>query len=126
MLFGHRGKKKKLVLLLDGGRPLLSPHVVAYENTRSQLSWSTDPREIFRSLPQHVQERLRGRKTGNARNQGFNVPDDAQPPILPSKGRGEPKQLIQRPYCDQVVLVLESPILVDYEIIRLIKGIGKD
>ena len=58
----------KLVWLLDGGRFLISPHVIAYENISSELGWGVDPREIIRSLPRHVQDRLRSRKMDYARN----------------------------------------------------------
>ena len=68
VFFGYRGTKNKLVWLLDGGRFLISPHVIAYENISSELGWGVDPREIIRSLPRHVQDRLRSRKMDYARN----------------------------------------------------------
>ncbi|KAI1004714.1 hypothetical protein K3495_g3507 [Podosphaera aphanis] len=115
LIFGYRGRKNKLVWLLDGGRFLISPHVTAYESAYPGVSWAADPREIVRSLPKCVQDRLRSGKTDYARNEDYNMPYNHEPPQIVAKGRGRPKRIICRPYEDQCISALEVPVEVDDE-----------
>ncbi|POS82536.1 hypothetical protein EPUL_004524, partial [Erysiphe pulchra] len=88
VFFGYRGRKNKLVWLLDGGRFLVSPQVTAFESVDTDFGWTPDPQEIVRSLPSHVQERLKSRKIDYARNEDYNVPRQSPTyPLLP-RGRG--------------------------------------
>ena len=120
VFLGYKGTKNKLVWLLDGGRFLVSPHVTAYESVGPELGWAADPREIVRSLPQHVRDRLRKRKTNYARNNDFNRDESPSPhPLLP-RGRGRPKRKIQRPYADQEILTLEASTIVDDDLAEVL------
>lgn len=93
----------------------MSPQVTAYENVDPGFGWAADPREIVRSLPKHVQDRLKSRKKDYARNEDYNTPqDDNQQPILPG-GRGRPKRTIERPYNNQQMLTLDAPLDTDNE-----------
>ncbi|KAI1001277.1 hypothetical protein K3495_g6923 [Podosphaera aphanis] len=122
VFFGYRGRKNKLVWLLDGGRFLVSPHVTAYESVHPGAGWAADPREIVRSLPKHVQDRLKSRKTDYARNEDYNMPYDHEPPQIVAKGRGRLKRTICRPYEDQCISALEAPVEVDDEIFQSAQG----
>ncbi|KAI0996237.1 hypothetical protein K3495_g11940 [Podosphaera aphanis] len=120
VFYGYRGTKNKLVWLLEGGRFLISPHVIAYENTSQDLGWGADPREIITSLPRHVQDRLKARKIDYARNQDYNAPDGEELLTLAPRRRGRPRRIIQRPYDDHTLQVLNTPLEVDVELAQLL------
>ncbi|KAI0999117.1 hypothetical protein K3495_g9081 [Podosphaera aphanis] len=125
IFFGYRERKNKLVWLLDGGRFLVSPQVTAHESVGPGLGWAADPREIVRSLPKHVQNRLGTRKKDYARNEDYNLPlDDELQEILP-RGRGRPKRTIQRPCESQQMITLNAPLLVDDEMAMLLHEINE-
>ena len=119
VFFGYRGRTNKLVWLLDGGRFLVSPQVTAHESVGNGLGWAADPREIVRSLPKAVQNRLKVRKTDYARNEDYNRLREPSPNPIPCRGRGRPKRKVQRPFEDQALLVLEAPFHVDHELMAL-------
>ncbi|KAI0995048.1 hypothetical protein K3495_g13133, partial [Podosphaera aphanis] len=121
IFFGYRGRKNKLVWLLDGGRFLVSPQVTAYESVNPGLGCAADPREIVRSLPNHVQNRLKARKQDYARNEDYNVPQDDEPQSLLPRGRGRPKRSIQRPYESQQMIIFNAPLTVDNEMAILLR-----
>ncbi|KAI0994127.1 hypothetical protein K3495_g14056 [Podosphaera aphanis] len=121
IFFGYRGRKNKLVWLLDGGRFLASPQVTAYESVKPGLGYAADPREIVRSLPNHVRNRLKARKRDYARNEDYNVPQDDEPQSLLPRGRGRPKRSIQRPYESQQMIILDAPLTVDNEMAILLR-----
>lgn len=120
VFLGYRGRKNKLVWLLDGGRFLVTPQVTAYESVDPSFGWSADPREIVRSLPKHVQDRLKARKTDYARNEDFNSPHETIPERFLPRGRGRPKKVIQKPFDNTFSLILEAPSVVDIELSKLI------
>ena len=122
VFLGYRGTKNKLVWLLDGGRFLITPQVVAHESVGYGHGWPADPREIVRSLPKHVQDRLKSRKTDYARNEDFNIARESPPTTLVPRGRGRPKRTIQRPYEDQVMLHLDAPTCVDEDLIAILNN----
>ena len=97
IFLGYRGTKNKLVWLLDGGRFLVTPHVVAYETVQNGHGWPADPREIVRSLPKHVRDRLRQRPKDYARNEDYNVLPEPNSDRLQPRGRGRPVREIMRP-----------------------------
>lgn len=70
----------------------MTPQVTAYEDIGPGIGWSVDPREIIRSLPSHVQQRLRSRKPNYARNEDFNRVRESSPSPFVARGRGRPKR----------------------------------
>jgi hypothetical protein len=56
----YKGNHDYVIWLLEGSRTLRIPYVVFHENT-GNLSEIPDSRDIVRSLPQHVQRKLRHR-----------------------------------------------------------------
>lgn len=119
IFLGYRGTKNKVVWLLDGGRFLITPHVVVHETVQHGHGWPSDPREIVRSLPKHVQDRLKSRPTDYARNEDYNVEHDQNTDRLQPRGRGRPIRTIARPYQDQIALNSESSMYVDNELPKL-------
>ncbi|CAD6498717.1 BgTH12-01134 [Blumeria graminis f. sp. triticale] len=97
VFLGYKGRTNKLVWILGGGRFLVSPNVLAYENVGKNLGWPTEPQEVVRSLPTSVQRRLRARKTNYAREEDYNRTRSVSPPHEP-KGPGRPKKTIRRPF----------------------------
>ncbi|POS82386.1 hypothetical protein EPUL_004785 [Erysiphe pulchra] len=65
------------------------------------------PREIIRSLPKHVQDRLKAQKTDYARYQDYNNPDGLEPVVTIPRGR-------------------EAPLTVDNEFIHVLEGARDD
>lgn len=51
VFLGYRGRKNKLVWLLNGGRFITSPHVVAYESVNDGVGWAADPYDCNPPLP---------------------------------------------------------------------------
>lgn len=77
--FTYVGSHIFRVWLIEGGRYLETPNVTFQEHT-GDMDESPDPRDIVRSLPEHVQKQLRHRtgrkaKTG-IKNKDHNVVDD--------------------------------------------------
>lgn len=66
MFLGYKASTNKVVWILGGGRFLVSPNVIAYENVGKNLGWPLESQEVVRSLPPSVQRRLRARKTNYA------------------------------------------------------------
>ncbi|POS83483.1 hypothetical protein EPUL_005493 [Erysiphe pulchra] len=99
VFLGYRGTKNKLVWLLDGGRFLITPQVVAHESVGSK-----------------------SRKTNYARNEDFNIARESLPTTLVPRGRGRPKRTIQRPYKDQVMLHLNVPTCVDENLAAILNS----
>jgi hypothetical protein len=60
LFLGYNGTHNYVVWLIEGSRYLRTPHVVFHKNT-GDLSEAPNPRDIVRSLPPHVQRRLRHR-----------------------------------------------------------------
>lgn len=75
---------------MNGGRFLISPQVTAHENIGPGFEWGADPREVVRSLPKRVRERVKVRPIDYARNEDFNRLRELLPNPLESRGRGYP------------------------------------
>lgn len=106
VFLGYQGTHNYVVWLLEGGRFMTTPHVTVYEDT-AEPGEPPDPRDIVRSLPQHVQRRLRRRprqKGVGVKNKDDNVvsEDDTDEEKNQVKRKpGRPKKTVPKPYvCD--------------------------
>ena len=106
VFLGYKGRTNKLVWILSGGRLLVSPHVITYENTDKNFGWASDPRDIVRSLPISVQRRLNARKVDYAREEDYNR--ERSRPLQEARGRGRPKKNIQYPFTDDGALLINQ------------------
>lgn len=108
-----------ILTYIGGGRFLISLHVMVYESIAPDFGWAPDPREIVRSLPKHVKDRLKARKTDYARNEDYNVLRESTHKMMLPRGRGRPKRVVQQPYIDQKephieeVLTLKASVIED-------------
>jgi len=96
IFLGYIGEHNYLVWLIDGSRYLKTPHVVFHE-TLGHPDEAPDPRDVVRSLPQHVQRRLRHRTKGKSyiRNEDNNVVNedvtDDEGNVVRKRGRPKKK-----------------------------------
>lgn len=75
MFLGYEGDSNFVVWLLEGGRFLTTPHIRVQEDT-TEPGEPPDPRDVVRSLPQHVQKRLRHRPGRKNKEVGVKNDDD--------------------------------------------------
>ncbi|RYP46575.1 hypothetical protein DL769_011380 [Monosporascus sp. CRB-8-3] len=83
LFLGYQGTHNYKVWLLEGGRFLVTPHIRVYEETGTtgEKDEPPDPRDVVRSLPPHIQRRLRHRprkKGVGVHNHDDNVVSDDQ------------------------------------------------
>jgi hypothetical protein len=99
LVLGYDGTYNYMVWLIEGSRYLRTPHVMFHKNT-GDLSEAPDPRDIVRSLPPHVQRRLRHRPKptkGWIKDADHNIIDedviDEDGQVVRRRGRPKKKKL---------------------------------